>query len=397
MQNQDKTKNTTVKAGVMRLDIRIPAPSISTAPASKFLIGTEIEDIRDRVSLSPSILAETLDTVYTTTAKVSKMLIQGVQRNVYTYKAKDGLEASFVSLSDTDIPDILRTAKEIADYADKNGTMEKTEKGFMVEVEINDYLKHLGYTPTADGSYKTQDRRKVWHDLKKVFNTPVKRAVNFKSGTITKTAVFEAPIIQLAEVYDGSNTKQVIAYSLDNINPPQSFLIGIVSEVAKQMTGFRDGGLYFHKSLVIEPRSKASDYKYDLQGFKLAVRERLFYLLKLSVQPTRRYAVKDLTEVISGRDKDKRKKLIEALEVLEKRGDIKKWGFANSRNKSYNKTEKKSTLVWVDHADTDVYRKYQDFYKGDKSDTAKLREEVKRLKKEQRQHDKEIKKIKKDL
>ena len=133
----------------MRLDTRIPAPSISTAPASKFLIGTEIEDIRDRVSLSPSILAETLDTVYTTTAKVSKMLIQGVQRNVYTYKAKDGLEASFVSLSDTDIPDILRTAKEIADYADKNGTMEKTEKGFMVEVEINDYLKHLGYTPTV--------------------------------------------------------------------------------------------------------------------------------------------------------------------------------------------------------------------------------------------------------
>ena len=82
---------------------------------------------------------------------------------------------------------------------------------------------------------------------------------------------------------------------------------------------------------------------------------------------------------------------------MEKRGEIKKWGFANSRNKSYNKTEKKSTLVWVDHTDTDVYRKYQDFYKGDKSDTAKLREEVKRLKKEQRQQDKEIKKIKKDL
>ena len=381
----------------MRLDTHIPTPSVNTAPANKFLIGTEIEDLRDRVSLSPSILAETLDTVYTTTATVSKMLVQGVQRNVYTYKAKDGLEASFVSLSDTDIPDILRTAKEIADYADKNGTMEKTEKGFMVEVDINSYMRHLGYTQTPDGSFKTQDRRKVWHDLKKVFNTPIKRAVNFKSGTTTKTAVFEAPIIQLAEVYDGSNTKQVIAYSLENVNPPQSFLIGIVSEVAKQMTGFKDGGLYFHKNLVIEPRSKASDYKYDLQGYKLAVRERLFYLLKLSVRDTRRYAVKDLTEVIGGRDKDKRRKLIEALEVLEKRGEIKKWGFANSRNKSYNKTEKKSSLVWVDHSDTDVYRKYQDFYKSDKSDTAKLREEVKRLKKEQRQHKRAIEKIKKDI
>lgn len=381
----------------MRLTTHTPAPSINTAPANKFLIGTEIEDLRDRVSLSPSILAETLDTVYSTTAKVSKMLIQGVQRNVYTYKAKDGLEASFVSLSDTDIPDILHTAKEIADYADKNGTMEKTEKGFMVEVDINSYMKHLGYTLTPDGSYKTQDRRKVWHDLKKVFNTPVKRAVNFKSGTITKTAVFEAPIIQLAEVYDGSNTKQVITYSLENINPPQSFLIGIVSEVAKQMTGFREAGLYFHKNLIVEPRSKASDYKYDLQGYKLAVRERLFYLFKLSVQDTRRYAVKDLTEVISGRDKDKRRKLIEALEVLVKRGEIRQWGFANSRNKSYNKTEKKSSLVWVDHTDTDVLRKYQDFYKGNKSDTAKLREEVKRLKKEQQQHGRAIEKMKKDL
>jgi len=397
MQHQGKTKHTTVKAGVMRLDTHIPTPSVNTAPANKFLIGTEIEDLRDRVSLSPSILAETLDTVYTTTATVSKMLVQGVQRNVYTYKAKDGLEASFVSLSDTDIPDILRTAKEIADYADKNGTMEKTEKGFMVEVDINSYMRHLGYTQTPDGSFKTQDRRKVWHDLKKVFNTPIKRAVNFKSGTTTKTAVFEAPIIQLAEVYDGSNTKQVIAYSLENVNPPQSFLIGIVSEVAEQMTGFKDGGLYFHKNLVIEPRSKASDYKYDLQGYKLAVRERLFYLLKLSVRDTRRYAVKDLTEVIGGRDKDKRRKLIEALEVLEKRGEIKKWGFANSRNKSYNKTEKKSSLVWVDHTDTDVLRKYQDFYKGNKSDTAKLREEVKRLKKEQQQHGRAIEKMKKDL
>lgn len=381
----------------MRLTANTPTPSVHTAPANKFLIGSEIEDLRDRVRLSPSILAETLDAVHTTTATVSKMLIQGVQRNVYTYKAKDGLEASFVSLSDTDIPDILRTAKEIADYADKNGTMESTEKGFMAEIDINSYMRHLGYTPAKDGSFLTNDRRKVWHDLKKVFNTPVKRAVNFKSGSMTKTAVFEAPIIQLAEVYDGSNTKQVISYSLENVNPPQSFLVGIVSEVAKQMTGFKDGGLYFHKNLIVEPRSRASDYKYDLTGYKLAVRERLFYLFKQSAQPNRRYAVKDLTEVISGRVADKRRKLIQALETLEKRGEIVTWGFANSRNKSYNKTEKKATLVWVDHTDTDVYRKYQEFYKSTKSDTAKLREKVKRMEKEQKQQKRAIEKIKKDL
>lgn len=77
-------------------------------PANKFLIGNEIEDLRDRVSLSPSVLAETLDMVYSIPPRVSKMLIEGKRQNVYTYKSPDGNEASFISLSDVvDIPTIL--------------------------------------------------------------------------------------------------------------------------------------------------------------------------------------------------------------------------------------------------------------------------------------------------
>ncbi len=380
----------------MKLTASIPNPAVSTTPANKFLIGSEIEDLRDRVSLSPSVLSETLDMVYSSTASVSKTLIEGKQQNVYTYKSKDGNEASFISLSDTvDIPTILKTAKDIADYADKNGTMKETPDGHIAEIEVNDYLKHLGYTPAPDGGYQTRDKRKVWHDLKQVFNTPVKRAVKFKSGDKHKVLVFQAPLIHYAEIYQDDDTKRVISLTSDN--PPMSFLIGIVSEVAKQMTGFRDGGLYYNRNLIAEPRRQAGDYKYELTGYKLAVSNRLFYLLKQNVQPTRRYAVKKLTEVISGRDRDKRNKLIQALELLEKRDEIVTWGFANSRNKSYNKTEKKSTLVWVDHTDTAVYLEYQKFYKSSKSDTAKMREELKRIKKDTKHHGREISKIKKDL
>jgi len=364
-----------------------------TAP-TKFLIGNEIEDLRDRVSLSPSVLAETLDMVYSTPQSVSKTLIEGKKQNVYTYKSRDGNEASFISLSDVvDIPTILRTAKDIADYADKNGTMKETPEGHIAEIEINDYLKHLGYTPAPDGGYKTKDKRKVWHDLKQVFNTPVKRAVRFRSGDKHKVLVFQAPIIYSAEIYPDGDTKRVIASD----NPPKSFLIGIVAEVAKQMTGFKDSGLYFHKNLIAEPRRKAVDYKYDLTGYKQAVSAKLFLLLKQKVAPTRRYSVKQLTEVIGGRKKDRRKKLVIALNLLEKKGEIVIWGFANSRNKSYNKTEKKSTLVWVDHTDTAVYLEYQRFYKSKKTDTAKMREDIKRLKKDTKHNTRKIKSIEKDL
>ncbi len=81
-------KNTTINAGVMKLTASIPNPAVSTTPANKFLIGSEIEDLRDRVSLSPSVLSETLDMVYSSTASVSKTLIEGKQQNVYTYKSK---------------------------------------------------------------------------------------------------------------------------------------------------------------------------------------------------------------------------------------------------------------------------------------------------------------------
>jgi len=369
---------------------------LKTTPASKFLIGSQIEDLRERVSLAPLVIAETLDMVYSTPPNITKKLVGGRYQNVYTYKRKGNSEASFMSLSNkVDIPAILETAKKIADYADKNGTMKETADGFLTEVEINDYLKHLGYTPQDDGSYQTKDRRKVWQDLKQVFSTPVKRAVSFKSGDTLKTLVFEAPIIHYAEIYPSGDTKKALTIQSDN--PPQSFLVGIVPEVAKQMTGFKEGGFYFHRNLIAEPRRKAVDFKHDLTGYKLPLQNRLFVLFRTKVAPIRRYTVKSLTEVISGRSKDRVKKLRVALDLFEKRGDIKEWGFCDSRNKSYTKKQGKSRLVWVDHTETAVFRKYQEFYKAKKSDIAKEREDIKRLSKEVRRHGKEITKIKKDL
>ena len=164
------TKNTTTK-----LNTSIFTPSSNVTPASKFLIGSQIEDLRERVSLAPSVLAETLDMVYSTPPTVSKTLVNGQNQNVYTYRRGEIGEASFISLSNkVDIPTILKTAKDITDYADQNGTMKETPDGFLAEIEINDYLKHLGYTPAPDGSYQTYDKRKVWKDLKQVFDTPVK-------------------------------------------------------------------------------------------------------------------------------------------------------------------------------------------------------------------------------
>jgi len=367
-----------------------------TTPASKFLITNPIEDLRERVSIAPLVIAETLDMVYSTPPSVSKKLINGKYQNVYTYKRGDIGEASFVSLSNkVDIPTILETVKKIADYADKNGTMKETPDGYLAEVEINDYLKHLDYTPQADGSYQTKDRRKVWKDLKQVFSTPVKRAVRFKSGDKDKTLVFEAPIIHYAEIYPDGDTKRALAINSDN--PPQSFLVGIVSVVAKQMMGFKEDGFYFHRNLIAEPRRRAVDYKHDLTGYKLKVSNRLFLLLKQKVAPIRRYLVKKLTEVIGGRNKDKVKKLIQALNLLVNRGEIKDWGFANSRRKSYHKTEKNSRMVWVDHNETAVYRKYQEFYKNKKSETAKMREDIKRLNKKTDKANRKIEKIEKDL
>jgi len=369
---------------------------LKTTPASKFLIGSQIEDLRERVSLAPLVIAETLDMVYSTPPNITKKLVGGRYQNVYTYKRKGNSEASFMSLSNkVDIPAILETAKKIADYADKNGTMKETADGFLTEVEINDYLKHLGYTPQDDGSYQTKDRRKVWQDLKQVFSTPVKRAVSFKSGDTLKTLVFEAPIIHYAEIYPSGDTKKALTIQSDN--PPQSFLVGIVPEVAKQMTGFKEGGFYFHRNLIAEPRRKAVDFKHDLQGYKPALQNRLFLLFKNKVAPIRRYPVKSLTEVVGGRGRDKVTKLIKALDQFEKGGDITEWGFADSRNKRYGKSERKCRFIWVDHSKTAVYKKYQDIFKSKKSDTAKMREEIKKLKTETSKHNREISKIKKEL
>ncbi len=392
----DKKKyNAEVKPATVKFTASIPDPVVSTTPAKKYLIGSQIEDLRDRVSLAPTVIAETLDMVYSTAPSISKALIDGKNQNVYTYKSGKEGEASFISLSKkVDIPTILKTAKELTDYADKNGTMKKTADGLLSEIEINDYLRHLGYTPRPDGSFGIRDKRKVWKDLKEVFNTPVKRAVRFKSGDKDQVVVFQAPIIHYAEIYDGDDTKKAIALNSDN--PPPTFLVGIQPEVAKQMTGFNANGLYYHKDLVAEPRRKAIDYKHDLTGYKQAVSTRLFMLLKGKVAPIRRYAVKDLTEVIGGRERDRVGKLVKALDLFEKRGDIKSWGFCNSRNKTYNKTEKRAKLIIIDHSDTDVLRKYQEFYKSKKSEVAKIREEVKRLKKEQKKTSRKITKLEKD-
>ncbi len=261
------------------LEVMASMASVSASgTASHHFMGSEIDDIRDKVSLSPSVLAETLDMVYSSPPSVSKTLIDGKYQNVYTYKGDAHGEASFVSMSKkVDIPVILETAKKIADYADRNGTMKETPGGFLAEVETNDYLEYLGYTPKANGGFGIKDKRKVWGDLKQVFKTPVKRAVRFKSGDKVKTLVFEAPIIQYAVVYEGDDTKKALALNSDN--PPTTFLVGIVSAVARQMTGFKDGGLYFHRSLAPEPRRKAKDYKYDFTGYKLAVSNRLFGVL----------------------------------------------------------------------------------------------------------------------
>lgn len=370
--------------------------SMTYTASSKFLIGSQIEDIRDRVTLSPSVLAETLDMVYSTPPKVSKTLIDGKYQNVYTYKGGLDGEASFVSLSPkVDIPEILETAKKITDYADRQGTMRETENGFLAEVETNDYLEYLGYTQRPDGSFGIQDKRKVWRDLKQVFSTPVKRAVRYKSGDKNSVVVFEAPIIQYAVIVEGDDTKKALA--LNNDNPPQSFIIGIVPAIARQMTGYRVGGLYYHKSLAVEPRRKAKDYKHDITGYKLAVSNRLFLLFRSKVTPTRRYTVKSLIQVISGRDRDKRKKLIEALNLLEKRGEIRGWGFCNNRHKTFNKTEKKSNMILVDHSDTAVFKERISLYKNTKSTEAKTREELKRLGKEQKKIIRKVEKITKEI
>ena len=260
------TKDTTIKPDTIQVTA---TPSANVTPATKFLIGTQIEDIRERVTLAPAILAETLDMVYSTAPTVSKTLVEGKYQNVYTYNGGAVGEASFISLSNkVDIPTIIKTAKEITDYADQNGTMKATADGYLAEIETNDYMKHLGYTPAPDGGFQTSDKRKVWKDLKEVFNTPVKRAVKFKAGDTPKVAVFQAPIIHYAEIYPDGDTKKIVA--LDNDNPPPTFLVGIVTEIAKQMTGFKEGGFYFHRNLIAEPRKKAVDYKHDLQGYKPA-------------------------------------------------------------------------------------------------------------------------------
>jgi hypothetical protein len=334
--------------------------------------------------------------VYSTPPSVSKTLIGGKYQSVYTYRGGRNGEASFVSMSKkVDIPKILETAKKITDYADRQGTMKETEDGFLAEVETNDYLKYLGYTPRADGGFGIQDKRKVWKDLKQVFTTPVKRAVRYKSGDKVKTLVFEAPIIQYAVVVEGDDTKKALALNSDN--PPQTFIVGIVPAIARQMTGHKDNGLYYHRSLMAEPKRKAIDYKYDITGYKLAVSNRLFLLFKQKVTPIRRYTVKSLTEVIGGRDRDRVNKLIKALDLLEKRKEISGWGFCNSRNKTYNKTEKRAKMIIVDHQDTAVFNQNQRLYKSTKSDTAKMREEIKRLAKEQKKTSRKITKIEKDL
>jgi len=365
--------------------------------ASKFLIGSQIEDIRDNVSVSPSVLAETLDMVYSTPPSVSKTLIAGKYQSVYTYKGGRNGEASFVSMSKrVDIPTILETAKKIADYADRQGTMKETEDGFLAEVDTNDYLKYLGYTPRADGGFGIQDKRKVWRDLKQVFKTPVKRAVKYKSGGRDSVLVFEAPIINYAVVVEGDDTKKALA--LNSNNPPQTFIVGIVPAVAKQMTGFKANGLYYHKSLAVEPRRKAKDYKHDITGYKQALSNRLFgVLFKQKVAPIRRYTVKSLTEVIRGRDRDKVNKLIKALNLFEKRGEIKAWRFCNNRHKTYNKTEKKAKMIIIDHNDTAVFKKNISLYKSTKSDIAKMREQIKRINKEQTKTRRKITKIEKDI
>lgn len=364
--------------------------------ADKFLVGNQIEDIRDRVTLSPSVLAETLDMVYSSTPSVSKTLIEGKYQSVYTYKGGQNGEASFMSMSKkVDIPEILETAKKITDYADRQGTMKETDNGFLAEVETNDYLKYLGYTQRPDGSFGIQDKRKVWRDLKQVFKTPVKRAVRYKSGDKDSVLVFEAPIINYAVIVEGDDTKKALALNSDN--PPQTFIVGIVPEIARQMTGFKANGLYYHKSLAVEPRRKAKDYKHDITGYKLAVSNRLFLLFKQKVTPVRRYTVKSLTEVISGRDRDKVKKLVEVLNLLEKRAEIGGWGFCNNRHKTYNKTERKAKMIAIDHRDTAVFKENLSLYKNTKSSVAKMREEIKRLGKEQKRTTRKVEKLAKDI
>jgi len=364
--------------------------------ADKFLVGNQIEDIRDRVTLSPTVLAETLDMVYSTPPTVSKTLIDGKYQSVYTYRGGRNGEASFVSMSKKiDIPEILEEAKKLTDYADRQGTMKETEDGFLAEIDTNDYLEYLGYTPRPDGSFGIQDKRKVWDRLKQVFKTPVKRAVRYKSGDKDSVLVFEAPIIQYAVVVEGDDTKKALALNSDN--PPQTFIVGIVPAIARQMTGFKANGLYYHKDLAVEPRRKAIDYKHDITGYKLKVSNRLFLLFKGKVLPVRRYTVKSLTEVISGRERDKVNKLIEALNLFEKRGEIGGWSFCNSRNKTYSKTEKRAKKVIIDHRNTAVFKENQSLYKSTKSSVAKMREDIKRLAKDQKKTNRKITKIEKDI
>lgn len=364
--------------------------------AKKFLIGQQIDDLRDKVSVAPAVLADTLDIVYTVKPIITKALIDGKYQNVYTYKRGDS-EASFVSMSkQVDIPAILETAKKVMNYADQKGKLQETSHGYLLEVDVNDYLGYLGYTPRPDGSFGIADKKKVWKDLKNTLRTPTRRAVKFKSGRESKVLVIDDTIIKFAEVYEGSDTKK--ALTLDGDNPPKTFLVGIEPIVVKQMTGFRDDGLYYHPNITIEPKREAKDYKHDLTGYKLRLSNRLFgVLFKKKIAPIRRYPIKKLTEVIGGRARDMKAKLIKGLDTFEARGEIKEWGFCNSRRKFYGKTAKRASMVWIDHEDTPVYRKNKALYKSRQSDMAKMREEIKRLKQEQKRTNRQVNRIEKEL
>lgn len=330
----------------------------------KYLISDQTQDLRNRVSVAPRAIGDMLNTVYTKTPSTSKDLIEGITRDIYTYD--DGL--SFVPiLPETNIGEILTTTKQITDYADKNGGGTILSNGSMeVALDLKGFLGDQQYTPQPDGSYRTDDKVKVYNNIRQVLSTPVRWYVSFKStskkGGKSVTRVIDSPLVLLQREYDAD--KKTAMEKEGAGKPPDRIIVTIPKALVDQMRGFKEGNAYYPRNLLVEPKYQAVDYKHNLQGANKRVADKLAYEFNQSVKPVRYYKVEDFLPIIGGREWDRKGKLIKCLNMLESRGElVKEWGFAVSRHKRCTKDVVKSPLIWVNHEGTPTYEKAISFYK----------------------------------
>jgi hypothetical protein len=143
------------------------------------------------------------------------------------------------------------------------------------------------------------------------------------------------------------------------------------------MKGYSDRIKHIPKNIVIKPKIPATKLNKEYQGGVKKCLDALFY--QIHNKPVRVRFIKkdDLSEAWGGYQSSpskKTNKLVDALELFERDGFIKSWGFAVSRNKRLNKTYPKSPLVWVDIEDTDAFKQMDSFTHKNLSEKAKERE-----------------------